>query len=305
MWTRAQQFFKKHGIKCAAAGAPLFLFSSTAYALGGTGVRASHRELSGHGENQSMMGHYPWNHIGKLDGFDHASLRRGYQVYKEVCAACHSATQMRYRHLVGVTHTEEQVKAEAAAITVTEYDYVPYKKDTEPDDKGNPWQREGRITDPFPSPYPNENAARAANNGAVPPDFSQLALARPGGIDYIFALLTGYDKPVPAGVTVDQGKYWNPWFPGGIIGMAPPLMDGSVEYEDGTPATTSQMAKDVCVFLHWISEPYYEDAKMMAIPAGLSLMLAAYCAAYYKRQFWTPIRAQKINWKLPSQNPRG
>lgn len=245
----------------------------------------------------------PWNHLGKFSGFDHAALRRGYQVYKEVCAACHSADMMRYRHLIGVTHTEEQTKAEAEAQVITEYEYLPYKKKTEPDEFGKPWQRPGRVTDTFPNPYPNENAARAANNGALPPDFSQLALARGGGIDYIFALLTGYEKPVPPGVNVPEGKHWNPWFPGGVISMAPPLLDGAVEYEDGTLATQSQMARDVCLFLHWVSEPYYEDAKQMAIPAMLGLTIAGFCAAYAKRTIWNTIKTQKVTWKLPRDHP--
>jgi len=291
MWQRAQQFFKNNGKKLAvgtgAVVALPFVVADTAFASG----------------NQAHWGHYPWNHTGYFDSFDHASLRRGYQVYKEVCSACHSAEKLHYRKLVGLTHTEAQAREEAAAITVTEYDRVPYLRNHEPDAKGNAWQRPGKLFDHFPSPYPNENAARAANNGALPPDMSLIALARPGGIDYIFALLTGYDKPVPPGVNVPDGKYWNPWFSGGIISMAPPLMDGSVDFEDGTPATLSQCAKDVSTFLHWASEPYLEESKLMAVHWWMGVFMALIAAGYAKRYVWNPWKTQKIVWKVPRQMP--
>lgn len=211
--------------------------------------------------------------------------------------------KMHYRNLVGFTHTEEQAKAEAAAVTVTEYDRIPYLRNGEPDENGKPWQRPGKLFDHFPSPYPNEKAARAANNGALPPDFSVLAMARHGGIDYIFSLLTGYDQEPPAGVTLGPGKYWNPYFPGGVIGMTAPLADEQVEFDDGTPATVAQMAKDVCNFMHYSAEPYMEDAKKMAIPAFCALSIAGLGIGYGKRHIWNILKTQKVTWKLPKDAP--
>lgn len=138
-----------------------------------------------------------------------SSVRRGYEVYKQVCSACHSMQYIAYRNLVGVTHTEAEAKAEAEQITV---------KDG-PDDTGNYYTRPGKLSDYFPSPYPNEEAARAANNGAYPPDLSYIVSARKGGEDYIFSLLTGYHD-APAGVVLREGQYFNPYFPGGAISMA-------------------------------------------------------------------------------------
>jgi len=155
-------------------------------------------------------------------------------------------SRVHYRNLVGVCYSEEEAKNLAKAITVVDG----------PNDAGEMFEREGKLQDPFPSPYRNEQHARSINNGALPPDLSLIAKARGRGEDYIFALLTGYCAP-PAGVTVNEaaGQYYNPYFPGGKIGMGKQLMDGAVEYPDGTPATESQMAKDVSVFLMWAAEP--------------------------------------------------
>ncbi len=140
------------------------------------------------------------------------SIRRGYEVYKAVCSACHSMKYLAYRHLVGVSHTEAEAKEEAEGIMVTDG----------PDDTGSFFQRPGKLADHFPSPYANDEAARAANNGALPPDLSYITSARHGGEDYVFALLTGYCDP-PAGITLREGLYYNPYFAGGAIGMAQAL----------------------------------------------------------------------------------
>lgn len=198
----------------------------------------------------------PWSHNGWFNGLDHASVRRGYEVYKQVCAACHSLRYVAYRDLVGVTHTEEEAKAEAEEQLVTDG----------PDEAGNMFQRPGKLSDYFPSPYPNEEAARAANNGAFPPDLSYIVPARHGGEDYIFALLTGY-YDAPAGVVLREGQYYNPYFPGGAISMAQALYNEVIEYADGTPATASQLAKDIGTFLKWTAEPELEDRKIMTIRA--------------------------------------
>lgn len=141
-----------------------------------------------------------------------SSIRRGYEVYKQVCAACHSMRYIAYRNLVGVSHTEAEAKAEAEETQVRDG----------PDESGEYYMRPGKLSDYFPNPYANEEAARAANNGAFPPDLSYIVLGRKGGEDYIFALLTGY-VDAPAGVVLREGQHYNPYFPGGAISMAQAL----------------------------------------------------------------------------------
>ena len=172
----------------------------------------------------------PWAHYGMFSAFDHGSIRRGHQVFKEVCASCHSLNHIAWRNLVGVCYTEEEVKALAA-----ESDYIDG-----PNDVGDMYERPGKLTDLLPNPYANEAAARAANGGARPPDLSLITKGRIGYEDYIFALLTGYKDP-PTGVTIREGLHYNPYFPGGAISMPAPLMNESVEYPDGTVATVSQV----------------------------------------------------------------
>merc|ERR1719198_2179420 len=187
--------------------------------------------------------------MGFTSSFDAASIRRGHMVYAQVCASCHGLSRIAYRNLVGVCYSEAEAKAMAEDTDVMDG----------PNDEGDMFERPGKLSDYLPSPYPNEEAARFANNGAYPPDLSLIVKARPNCVDYIFALLTGY-KEVPAGIAERDTQYYNPYFPGGWIGMPPPLADGGVDYDDGTEATASQMAKDVTVFLAWSSEPVDDDA---------------------------------------------
>ena len=196
---------------------------------------------------------YPWEHEKLIKTFDHQSLRRGFQVYREVCSSCHSLQRIPYRSAVGVMMTADEAKALAEE---NEYD-------TEPNDEGEIEKRPGKLSDYLPSPYKNDEAARAANNGALPPDLSLIVKARHGGCNYIFSLLTGYPEEPPAGAVVQSGLNFNPYFPGTGIAMARVLYDGLVEYEDGTAATTSQMAKDVVEFLNWAAEPEMDDRKRM------------------------------------------
>ncbi|KAJ7623452.1 cytochrome C1 family-domain-containing protein [Roridomyces roridus] len=231
---------------------------------------------------------YPWPQDGLLDTFDHASIRRGYQVYREVCAACHSLDRIAWRNLVGVSHTVDEIKAMAEEIEYTDG----------PNDEGEMFQRPGKLADYMPAPYPNEEAARAGNAGALPPDLSLIVKARHGGADYIFSLLTGYVDP-PAGVEIRDGMNYNPFFPGGAIGMARVLFDGLVEYEDGTPATTSQMAKDVVTFLHWAAEPEHDERKKSGLKAVILLSAMTVISLYVKRFKWTPIKNRKIFYDPP------
>ncbi|KAK6773496.1 hypothetical protein RDI58_028734 [Solanum bulbocastanum] len=198
---------------------------------------------------------YPWPHEGILSSYDHASIRRGHQVYQQVCASCHSMSLISYRDLVGVAYTEEETKAMAAEIEVVDG----------PNDEGEMFTRPGKLSDRFPQPYANEAAARFANGGAYPPDLSLITKARHNGQNYVFALLTGYRDP-PAGVSIREGLHYNPYFPGGAIAMPKMLNDGAVEYEDGIPATEAQMGKDVVSFLSWAAEPEMEERKLLNVP---------------------------------------
>ncbi|KAI9859658.1 MAG: cytochrome c1 [Trichoglossum hirsutum] len=198
---------------------------------------------------------YPWEHMKWSKTFDHQALRRGFQVYREVCSSCHSLSRVPWRTLVAATHTVDEAKAMAE-----EHEY-----DTEPNDEGEIEKRPGKLSDYIPDPYKNDEAARAANNGALPPDLSLITKARHGGCDYVFSLLTGYPEEAPPGASVPEGLNFNPYFPGTGIAMARVLYDGLVEYEDGTPATSSQMAKDVVEFLNWAAEPEMDERKKMGM----------------------------------------
>ncbi|KAF5355255.1 hypothetical protein D9758_006026 [Tetrapyrgos nigripes] len=235
--------------------------------------------------------HYPWPHGGFFDSFDHARqvIRRGYQVYREVCAACHSLDRIAWRNLVGVSHTVDETRAMAEEV---EYQDGP-------NDEGEMFMRPGKLSDYMPGPYPNEEAARAGNAGALPPDLSLIVKARHGGADYIFALLTGYIDP-PAGVEIREGMNYNPFFPGGAISMARVLFDGLVEYDDGTPATTAQMAKDVVTFLNWAAEPEHDERKKTGIKAVILFSTLFALSLYTKRFKWTPIKNRKILYNPPT-----
>ncbi|BFZ57059.1 cytochrome c1 [Savitreella phatthalungensis] len=232
--------------------------------------------------------HYPWPQDGMLSTYDHQSLRRGYQVYREVCSACHSLDRIAWRNLVGVTHTVDEAKAMCEEV---EYEDGP-------DDNGETFQRPGKLSDYMPRPYPNDEAARAGNAGALPPDLSLITKARHGGADYIFSLITGYVDP-PAGLHLAEGMNFNPYFPGTGIAMARVLYDGLVEYDDGTPATTSQMAKDVVSFLQWAAEPEHDERKKMGFQAVTLLTILFGLSIWIKRFKWAPIKTRKIVYNPP------
>lgn len=151
----------------------------------------------------------------------------------------------------------------------------------------------GKLSDYLPSPYPNEEAARYANNGAYPPDLSLIMKARHNGPDYVFALLVGYKDP-PAGIAARETQYYNPYFAGSWIGMPPPLNDGAVDYDDGTPATATQMAKDVCTFLTWAAEPEADERKLMGVKWMIALTALFGFTWYYKRVRWAPIKTRRL-----------
>ncbi|CAN6674574.1 cytochrome c1, heme protein, mitochondrial [Trichomonascus vanleenenianus] len=271
----------KHAVAAtvATAGIGAYLYATPAHAM----TEAEHG---------LHAPHYGWSHNGLLSTFDHQSIRRGYQVYREVCATCHSLNLVAWRTMVGVSHTADEVREMAA-----EFEY-----DDEPDDDGNPRKRTGKLADYMPAPYENEQAARAANQGALPPDLSLVVKARHGGCDYIFSLLTGYPEEAPAGVSLPPGLNYNPYFPGGGIAMARVLFDGLVEYEDGTPATTSQMAKDVTTFLNWAAEPEHDDRKRAGMKVIFTLSLLWALSVWVKRWKWASIKNRKIVYRPPPKN---
>ncbi len=206
-----------------------------------------------------------------------------YQVFQQVCAACHSASLVAYRDLIGVAYTEDEVKVLASEVEVQDG----------PNDEGDMYSRPGKPSDHFQNPYPNENAARFANGGAYPPDLSLITKARHNGQNYVFALLTGYRDP-PAGVSVREGLHYNPYFIGGAIAMPKMLTDGGVEYDDGTVATESQMAKDVVTFLSWAAEPEMDERKLAGFKWILVFTLALFSAGYYKRWKWSIFKSRKL-----------
>ena len=226
---------------------------------------------------------YSWPHDGLFDSYDHASIRRGHQVYQQVCAACHSLNQICYRNLVDVAYTEQEVKAMAEEIEITDG----------PDDTGEMFERPGKLSDRLPSPYANEEGARYANNGAYPPDLSLITKARHDGINYVFALLLGY-RDAPAGIEIRDGLYYNPYFPGGAIAMPKMLVDGGVEYDDGTIATETQMAKDVTTFLAWAAEPEHDDRKLMGAKWMFAMALLTVTAVYQKRYIWSQLKSRRV-----------
>lgn len=238
-------------------------------------------------EEKVHVPHYHWSHSGNTDTFDAASIRRGYEVYQQVCAACHSMNQLAFRNLVGVAYSEEDAKKIAGEALI---------KNGEPNDDGDMFMRPGKLSDYFPSPYENEQQSRKANAGALPPDLTVIAKARHGNENYIFSLLTGYCDP-PAGVTVAEGQNFNPYFAGSKIGMAAPLYDEIIEYEDGTPATLSQLAKDVSTFLAWSAEPEHDERKRMGVKAMFVLSTLLCGALYMKRHKWSALKSRQVVYK--------
>lgn len=227
---------------------------------------------------------YNWEFNGMFKSFDAASIRRGYEVYRQVCSTCHGITTA-YRELVGVSHDKAQAKALAQSITVMDG----------PNADGEMYERPGKLSDKHPQPYPNEEYARMINSGALPPDLTLIAKARVGGPDYIFALLTGYVDP-PAGCELREGLHYNPYFPGGAIGMAKALQDEGVEYEDDTVPTISQQAKDVAAFLEWAAEPEHDERKVMGTTFLGAVAFGALCFGYLKRFKYNSIKTRKISY---------
>lgn len=222
--------------------------------------------------------HLNWPNDGIFGTYDRAALQRGFQVYKEVCSACHSMSLPYYRDLSDIGFTADEVKALAAQVQVTDG----------PNDQGQMFQRPGKPSDHFVSPFANEQAARAANGGALPPDLSLIVKARAGGADYVAAILTGY-RDAPKDFKLADGKYYNIYFPGNQISMPQMLHDGTVTYTDGTKATAAQEAHDVASFLTWVAEPKMEDRKRMGVKVVLFLIVFSGIMYGVKRRVWADV----------------
>ncbi|MGE0737209.1 MAG: cytochrome c1 [Alphaproteobacteria bacterium] len=234
--------------------------------------------------------HVDWSFNGVFGKWDRKQLARGWEVYSGVCAACHSLRLVAYRNLIEIGVPESKIKEYMATKEV----------DGDPDDTGEITKRKPNLADRIMGPnYRNEQAARAANGTALPPDLSLMTKARAGAADYVHALMIGYgdapktmkdDKGKDVEFKVESGLYYNKYFPGHKIAMAKPLNDDGVTYTDGTKATVAQMATDVAAFLTWAAEPEMEDRKRLGIKALLFLLL---CAGFFyaiKRKVWADLK---------------
>jgi len=209
-----------------------------------------------------------------LGTFDRAKIQRGFQVYKEVCSACHAIDLVSFRNLTEIGLSEAEVKEIAKSYNI---------KDG-PNDEGEMFERPGRLSDHIPGPYLNEKQARASNNGALPPNLSLIIRAREDGANYVYSLLTGYDQTPPKDLQIPSTLYYNPYFPGLKIAMPKPLSENAVQYSDGTLATIDNMAHDVVNFLQWASDTKMEKRKKLGIKVllYLSVFTIIFSIAYHR-----------------------
>lgn len=219
-----------------------------------------------------------WPFNGVFGRFDKSSLQRGYLVYKEVCASCHGLKHVSYRDLTGIGLTNDEIKSIAGEYFVMDG----------PNDEGEMFEREAKLSDKFVNPYENDSQARLANNGAYPPDLSLMVKARAGGADYLYSLLNGY-KEFPESFEASEGMYYNEYYPGKQIAMPSPIMDDIVEYNDGTDATHVQIARDVTSFLAWTAEPELEERKSLGVKTMFFLILLTIMLLGVKRKVWKDV----------------
>ena len=229
-------------------------------------------------EEHIALDHQKWSFDSLFGTFDQASAQRGFQVYTEVCANCHSLNQMYYRNLSGIGLSPEQIKSIAAGFE------VPLGLN----EAGEPISGPAMPSSRFRNPFPNEKVARAVNNGALPPDLSLIINAREGGPDYTYSLLVGYADP-PAGIKMQAGMNYNKYFPGHQIAMRPPLAAGQVDYADDTPNTLEQQSRDVVTFLAWAANPEMVERKKMGVRIVLFLVLMTGITYAVKRQIWAGV----------------
>lgn len=253
------------------------------------------------GDDTPQPAKQKWSFSGPFGKYDRGQLQRGFKVYREVCQGCHSLSLVAFRTLGdpgGPAFTLPQVRAIA----------LDYKIQDGPNDAGEMFERQGRPADYFPKPFPNDNAARNANGGALPPDLSVIAKARTyerGGLwflldivtqyqeqgpDYLTALMQGYEA-APKGFNLPAGTHYNKYFPGHAIGMPAPLSDGQVTYDDGAPQTVAQYAKDVSAFLMWTAEPHMEARKRLGFQVMIFLLVFAVMLYFTKKKVWASVHA--------------
>ena len=250
-----------------------------------------------------------WSFSGPFGIYDPAQLQRGFQIYKEVCSTCHSIKLLAFRNLAdpgGPTFTEAQAATVASSYQVTDG----------PNDQGQMFQRPGTLADHFPPPFPNDQAARAALGGKLPPDMSVLAKARShewgfprfvidaftmyqeDGSDYIHAILNGYTDP-PKDFALAPGTQYNKYFPGGAIGMPKPLTDGQVQYTDGTPTTVDQYGRDVAAFLMWAAEPTLDARKRLGFQVMIFLIVLTGLLYFTKKKVWHDVHHPELTGSQP------
>lgn len=234
---------------------------------------------------------HTWSFEGPFGTFDRASLQRGFQVYQQVCSACHGMQHLYIRHLGeegGPFFMEEYPNPnDNPVVRAIAAEYIV---EDGPDEWGDMFERPGRPSDRFPYPYENEQMGRAANGGAYPPDLSVIVKARHYGAEYIRSLMLGYGYEVPEDVEVRPGNYYNPYMPGGLIAMPQVLYDDLIEYADGTPATEEQMAHDIAAFLAWAAEPHMEARKRMGLMVMIYLLVLAGLLYAAYRQVWSRVK---------------
>jgi len=284
----ADDVLAKYGSKSATV--------STVVVLALAGALFAGSAQNARAEEQETPPSQKWSFAGPFGTYDRGSLQRGLKIYKEVCANCHGLSYIAFRNLAdpgGPGYSTAQVAALASE----------YKIKDGPNDQGDMFERPGRPADYFPSPFPNEQAARVANGGGLPPDLSLIAKARSyergfpmfiidffsqfqeQGPNYLTALLEGYEK-TPAGVTLPEGTYYNKYFPGHAIKMPQPLTNGQVTYDDGAPATLEQYARDISTFLMWAAEPHMEARKRLGMQVFVFLILLTGLLYFTKKKIW-------------------
>ena len=239
-------------------------------------------------------GHHPAEYDFSFEGpfgtFDRAQLQRGFLVYQQVCSACHSMNQLHIRNLGeegGPFYSEEYPNPNDNPIVMQIA--AGYQVEDGPNDDGDMFMRDGLPSDAFPAPFENEQQARASNGGAYPPDLSLIVKARSGGADYIRSLLLGYEE-APEDSHLSPGQYYNAYFAGGAIAMAPPLVDDIISYDDGTTASMEQMAEDVVTFLTWAGDPHMEERKQMGVMVLMYLFIFAVLVYLAYRQVWRNVK---------------
>lgn len=235
------------------------------------------------GEDYAPPKQEKWQFDGAFGDFDRSSIQRGLKVHQEVCAACHSVKRLSFRNLMDIGFSEAEVKTLAAGYNVQDG----------PNDDGEMFERPARSSDYFPGPYANDKAARAANNGGLPPDLSLIIKARADGANYVYSLLTGFVE-APKDFIVGDNMHYNPYFSGGgsqLLMTAPLIKTGQVVYEDGTEATVEQMSKDVVNFLQWVAEPEMEIRKKMGVKVIIFVIIMIVFMMAAKRRIWKRIKS--------------